>query len=85
MDLVSLSQKPPHQRLTEAMSIHNSSWVFKNCIKLKGAVSVFWGVSQMSKSLVWIDLILDKDYSDIHKNAQIAILADLQRVTILLT
>ena len=44
---------------------------------LKGAVSAFWEVSQISKSFVWIDLILDKDYSDMHINAKIAILADL--------
>ena len=42
-----------------------------------GAVSVFWGVSQISKSFVWIDPLLDKDYSDMHENANNAILADL--------
>ena len=44
---------------------------------LKGAVSAFWGVSQISKSFVWINLLLDKDYSDMHKNAKNAILAEL--------
>ena len=44
---------------------------------VKGAVSALWGVSQISKSFVWIDLILDKDYSDMHKNAKNAILANL--------
>ena len=38
---------------------------------------MLWGVSQISKSFVWIDLILDEDYSDMHKNAKNAILADL--------
>ena len=48
--------------------------IFRN---LKGAVSAFRGVSQISKSSVWIDLLLDKDYSDQHKNAKNAILAEL--------
>ena len=43
---------------------------------LKGAVSAFWGISQISKSFVLIDLLLDKDYSDMHKHAKNAILAD---------
>ena len=43
----------------------------------KGAVSAFRGVSQISNSFVWIDLLLDKDYSDMHKNAKNAILAEL--------
>ena len=51
----------------------------------KGAVSAFWEVSQISKSYVWINLQLDKDYIDMHKNADNAILADLWRITILLT
>ena len=42
-----------------------------------GAVSVFWGVSQISKSFVWIDPLLDKDYSDMHKNAKNATSANL--------
>ena len=46
-------------------------------VLLQGAVSVFWGVSQISKSFVWIDLILDKHYSDMHENAKNAILAEL--------
>ena len=45
--------------------------------KFKGAVSAFWGVSQISNSLVWIDLLLYKDYSDMHKNAKNATLAEL--------
>ena len=44
---------------------------------VKGAVSAFCGVSQISKSFVWIDLLLDEDYSDMHKNAKSAILAEL--------
>ena len=43
----------------------------------KGAVSAFRGVSQISNSFIWIDLLLDKDYSDMHKNAKNAILAEL--------
>ena len=41
----------------------------------------FWGVSQISKSFVWINLLLDKDYSDMYKNPDSAILADLWRIT----
>ena len=57
----------------------------RNTILLKGAVSAFWGVPQISKSFIWIDLLLEKDYSDMHKNAKNAILADLKRFTFLLT
>ena len=46
-------------------------------MSIKGAVSAFKGVSQISNSFVWIDLLLDKDYSDMHKNAKNAILAEL--------
>ena len=53
--------------------------------EVKGAVSAFWEVTQISKSFVWIDLLLDKDYSDMHKNAKNAILAELLRFAILLT
>ena len=48
-----------------------------NTTIFKGAVSAFWGVSQISKSFVWIDLLLDKDYSDMQKNAKDASLGDL--------
>ena len=50
---------------------------------IKGAVSALRGVSQISNSFVWIDILLDKDYSDMHKNAKNAILANLWRITIL--
>ena len=53
--------------------------------KVKGVLSAFWGKSQISKSFVWIDLLLDKDYSDMHKNANNAILAELYRFAILLS
>ena len=54
-------------------------------ILFESAVTAFREVSQIPKSFVWIGLKLDKDYSDMHKNADNAILADLWRITIVLT